>query len=408
MKSPGTLQKSAILAVVASSLGFFVDLYDIIIVSVLRQSSLLAIGIPESELLSKGIWLLNVQMAGMLGGGFLWGVIGDKRGRLTVLFGSILMYSLATFACAYVTSYETYLLLRFLAGVGLAGELGAAITLTTESLPQKYRGLGPAIIGSFGMLGAIFGALIGGNYSWQFTYQLGGAMGMVLLFLRIGLLESGFYHELRETPVARGDIRLLFSQRKRFTRYASIILMGFPGWFVNGVVMTFSPEIAKAMGMSELPKVSTVFLIFFIGFTLGDFTCGLVSQYLRSRKRAIALYLSTFAGFLALYFVFGKNSLQTYYSLFFLMGISAGYTIVLLTLAAEQTGTNLRATATTSSLNLLRASVIPQTIAFTWFNSFMGAYYAAIAVGILSVGIAAWAFTNLEETFDKPLDFTEE
>jgi hypothetical protein len=172
--------------------------------------------------------------------------------------------------------------------------------------------------------------------------------------------------------------------------------------------MTFSPEIAKAMGMAELPKVSTVFLIFFIGFTLGDFTCGLVSQYLRSRKRAIALYLGTFAAALALYFVFGKMNLTTYYSLFFLMGISAGYTIVLLTLAAEQTGTNLRATATTSSLNLLRASVIPQTIAFTWFNAWVGAYYAAIAVGILSVGIAAWAFTNLEETFDNSLDFTEQ
>ena len=402
------LQKSAVLAVVAASLGFFVDLYDIIIVSVLRQSSLLAIGIPESELLDRGIWLLNVQMSGMLLGGFLWGIIGDKRGRITVLFGSILMYSAATFACAYVHNYETYLLLRFVAGIGLAGELGAAITLTTETLPQKYRGLGPAIIGSFGMLGAICGALVGGNYSWQFTYQLGGAMGFALLFLRLGLLESGFYDRLRGKEVAKGNVWQLFNHPQRFKKYASIILMGFPGWFVNGVVMTFSPEIAKAMGMAELPKVSTVFLIFFIGFTLGDFTCGLVSQYLRSRKRAIALYLGTFAAALALYFVFGKMNLTTYYSLFFLMGISAGYTIVLLTLAAEQTGTNLRATATTSSLNLLRASVIPQTIAFTWFNAWVGAYYAAIAVGILSVGIAAWAFTNLEETFDNSLDFTEQ
>ena len=179
------VSKTMVLAVVASSLGFFVDLYDIIIVSVVRQASLLSLGVPESELLAKGIWLLNIQMIGMLTGGFLWGILGDKKGRLTVLFGSILMYSLATFACAYAPSYDVYLLLRFVAGVGLAGELGAAITLTTELLPQKYRGIGPAIIASFGMLGAIFGSVIGGRYSWEFTYQLGGIMGLVLLFLRV-------------------------------------------------------------------------------------------------------------------------------------------------------------------------------------------------------------------------------
>jgi MFS transporter, putative metabolite:H+ symporter len=173
-------------------------------------------------------------------------------------------------------------------------------------------------------------------------------------------------------------------------------------------VMTFTPEIAQAMGMVELPKVSTVFMVFFIGFTFGDFSCGMLSQYLRSRKRAIAIYLGVFAALLGVYFLVAKVSLFVYYGLFLILGISAGYTIVLLTLAAEQTGTNLRATATTSSLNLLRASVIPQTIAFTWFNSFLGAYQAAIIVGILSVGIAAWAYTNLEETFDNDLDFMEE
>lgn len=400
-------KKMMILAVVASSLGFFVDLYDIIIVSVVRQASLLAVGVAENELLTKGIWLLNVQMIGMLTGGFLWGIIGDKKGRLTVLFGSILMYSAATFACAYVNSYELYLFLRLIAGIGLAGELGAAITLTTELLPQRYRGIGPAIIASFGMLGAIFGSYIGGNFSWQFTYQLGGAMGFVLMFLRIGLLESGFYHKLENSNVEKGNVWMLIKNKPLFKKYISVILMGFPGWFVNGVVMTFTPEIAKAMGMSTIPKVSTVFMVFFIGFTFGDFSCGLVSQWLQSRKKAILAYLSSFGGLLLLYFIFGKVSEFWYYTIFLFMGISAGYTIVLLTLSAEQTGTNLRATATTSALNLLRASVIPQTIAFTFFTSYFGAYYAAIIVGLLSVSIAAWAYTNLEETFNKNLDFVE-
>jgi MFS transporter, putative metabolite:H+ symporter len=402
-----TKNKTVLLAVVASSLGFFVDLYDIIIVSVVRQSSLLALGVAEGDLLSKGIWLLNIQMAGMLIGGFLWGIIGDKKGRLAVLFGSILTYSIATFACAYASNYEMFLLLRFIAGIGLAGELGAAITLTTEVLPQKYRGIGPAIIGSFGMLGAIFGSYIGGKYSWQFTYQLGGVMGILLLFMRVGLLESGFYDRLKESAVSKGNLALLFKNKALFKKYISVILMGFPGWFVNGVVMSFTPEIAKAMGMTEIPKVGTVFMVFFIGFTFGDFSCGLVSQWLKSRKKAIQLYLSSFTILLALFFIFGKQSTTAYYGLFMLIGISAGYTIVLLTLAAEQTGTNLRSTVTTSSLNLLRASVIPQSILFTFINTYQGAYVSAIIVGILSISIAFWAFTNLEETFSNNLDFIE-
>ncbi len=400
-------KKMMILAVVASSLGFFVDLYDIIIVSVVRQASLLAVGVPESELMNKGIWLLNLQMVGMLIGGFLWGIIGDKKGRLTVLFGSILMYSAATFACAYVQNYELYLLLRFIAGIGLAGELGAAITLTTELLPQKYRGIGPAIIASFGMLGAIFGSIIGGRYSWEFTYQLGGIMGFALLFMRIGLFESGFYNKLEDSQVERGSLLMLWRNKPLFKKYISVILMGFPGWFVNGVVMTFTPEIATAMGMEVIPKVSTVFMVFFIGFTFGDFSCGLVSQWLQSRKKAIKIYLSGFATMLLIYFLFGSISEFWYYTFFLFLGVSAGYTIVLLTLSAEQTGTNLRSTATTSALNLLRASVIPQTIAFTLFAQYFGAYYSAIIVGVCSVGIAAWAFTNLEETFHKDLDFVE-
>ncbi len=401
------LSRTAILAVLASSLGFFVDLYDIIIVSVVRQPSLLAVGVSETELLNKGIWLLNLQMIGMLIGGFLWGIIGDKKGRLTVLFGSILLYSVATFACAYVSNYEMYLLLRFIAGIGLAGELGAAITLTAELLPQKYRGMGPAIIASFGMLGAIVGAIIGGNYSWQFTYQLGGAMGFILLFLRIGLLESGFYKSMEARGIEKGNILMLIRNKTLFKKYVAVILMGFPGWFVNGVVMTFTPEIAKAMGMQTLPEVSKVFMMFFLGFTFGDFSCGLVSQKLQSRKKAIRWYLSAFAFMLLIYFLFARISVVFYYIIFLIMGITAGYTIVLLTLCAEQTGTNLRATATTSALNLLRASVVPQTIAFTYFTALFGAYYGALMVGIMSVGIAAYAFTLLDDTFHKHLDYFE-
>ena len=396
------------LAIVASALGFFVDLYDIIIVSVVRTKSLLAVGVPEAELMSKGVWLLNVQMIGMLIGGFLWGIFGDKRGRLSVLFGSIVLYSLATFANGFVTSYWMYLVLRFLAGVGLAGELGAGITLVSEQMPQKWRGIGPSIIGSFGMLGAIMGAYIGGKYSWESTYIIGGVIGFALLILRLGVLESGMYEQMKNSAVARGDLSIIFRNKVKLKKYISIFLLGFPAWYINGVIMTFTPEIAKAMKMTEIPAVSVVFTMYFLGFTFGDISCGFVSQFFKSRKKAITIYLASFGLFLALFFIFAHISVMLYYSFFFGLGVAAGYTIVLLTLAAEQFGTNIRSTVTTSSLNLIRASLIPQTIAFTFLTPFVGITQSAFIVGVFSLGISFWALTNLEETFNKSLDFVDE
>ncbi len=396
------------LAIIASALGFFVDLYDIMILSVVRKSSLLAVGVPEVELLSKGVSLINIQMAGMLIGGFVWGIIGDKMGRLSVLFGSIILYSTATFANAYVTNFEMYLLLRFLAGVGLAGELGAAITLVAEQMPQKFRGIGPAIIGGCGMLGAIFGAYIGGNYSWEFTYQLGGGLGFFLLLLRLGVLESGLFNEMKDKTTIKGDLRLLFKNKNYIKKYISICVLGFPVWFVNGVVMTFTPEIAKAWGMNPVPSVSAVVTYYFIGLTFGDLTGGFVSQYFQSRKKAIRLYLSLYAIAALVFFLVGNQSLTIYYGLLLFLGFCVGYSIVLLTLAAEQFGTNIRATVTTSSLNILRATVIPQTLLFQFLNPYIGTVNSAMAVGVLAILIAFWGLSNLEETFHKDLNYMEE
>jgi MFS transporter, putative metabolite:H+ symporter len=402
-----TMKKHIWLAIIASALGFFVDLYDIIILSIVRSKSLLAMGVPDTELLSKGVLLINIQMVGMLIGGFVWGIIGDKFGRLSVLFGSIILYSTATFANAYANSFEVYLVLRFLAGVGLAGELGAAITLVTEQMPQKYRGIGPALIAGCGMLGAIVGAYVGARYSWQFTYQLGGAMGFVLLILRLGVMESGLFDKMKDKTSSKGDFRIILTKSGYFKKYISICVMGFPAWFMNGVVMTFTPEIGKAWGMDPLPSVSVVFTYFFIGFTFGDLSSGFVSQWMRSRKKAILLYLSMFGVGMVAFFLCAKYSLTLYYGIFLFLGFSAGYTIVLLTLAAEQFGTNIRATVTTSALNLIRATVIPQAFLFGVLSPKMGAGNAALVVGIIAICVSFWALTNLEETFDKDLDYME-
>lgn len=401
------MKKHIWITIIASALGFFVDLYDIILLSIVRSKSLLEIGVPASQLLSKGVWLINVQMGGMLFGGFLWGIIGDKFGRLSVLFGSIILYSTATFSNAYATTFEIYLVLRFLAGLGLAGELGAAITLVTEQMPQKYRGIGPAIIGGCGMLGAIAGAYIGGKYSWHFAYQLGGGLGFALLILRLGVLESGLFNEMKEKTKNRGDLKLLFKNKIYIKKYISICVLGFPVWFVNGVVMTFTPEIGKAWSMNPVPSVSAVFTYYFLGLTFGDLTGGFVSQFLKSRKKAIRLYLTLYTLGTIAFFLFANQSLTIYYGLLLFLGFCVGYSIVLLTLAAEQYGTNIRSTVTTSTLNILRATVIPQTILFSWLVPHFGEPTAAMWVGILAIILAFWGLGNLEETFNKDLNYTE-
>ncbi len=401
------MKKHIWLAIIASALGFFVDLYDIMILSVVRTNSLLALGIPETDLLSKGVSLINIQMAGMLIGGFIWGIIGDKMGRLSVLFGSIILYSSMSLANAYVGSFEMYLVIRFFAGVGLAGELGAGITLVAEQMPQKLRGIGPAIIGGCGMLGAIFGAYIGGHFSWQVTYQLGGVLGFLLLILRLGVLESGLFNQMKNKTTNRGDLRQLFKNKNYIKKYIRICVLGFPVWFGNGVVMTFTPEIGKAWGMDPLPTVSAVVIYYFIGLCFGDLSGGFLSQYLQSRKKAIRIFLIMFTLGSFAFFLFGRYSTTVYYSIFLFIGFTVGYSIVLLTLAAEQFGTNIRATVTTSSLNLIRATVIPQTLLFGFLSPSLGTANAAAVVGILAILIAFWGLSNLEETFHKDLDYME-
>ncbi len=403
------MSRKVILAIVASALGFFVDMYDIIIFSAVRRQSLMGIGITSADdILSKGVVLINAQMAGMLIGGFLWGIIGDKKGRLSVLFGSIIMYSLCTFLNGFVVNFEQYFILRFLAGVGLAGELGAGIALVSEQIKKEMRGYGVAFIGSLGMFGAVLGAYVGGNYDWRIAYYFGGILGFMLLFLRMGVVESGMFKNIENQSVRKGDLRLLFFNRRNLIKYLSIIIVGVPGWFITGILITFTPEISRDMGMTEAPAVATVLMIMFTCFAFGDVLIGLLSQYLKSRKKAIYTFMSLYVLMCLLYFTIGKQSTAIYYAIFVGFGISAGYTITLLTLAAEQFGTNVRTLVGSSAVNLIRASTIPLTLSFQMLRGPFGITKSAILIGIAVVVLAFWGMTNLEETFGKDLDFVEE
>jgi putative MFS transporter len=400
--------RRALLAVVVAALGYFVDIYDLILFSIVRVSSLRGIGVAESDLLGTGVFLLNMQMIGMLVGGIVWGVLGDRRGRLSVLFGSIFLYSIANIANGLVDSVPAYAALRFVAGIGLAGELGAGVTLVSEVLPKEIRGYGTTVVATVGILGAVVASLIGDAFSWRVAYFVGGAMGLALLVLRIGVAESGMFEQVRQTPAVRGNFLMLFTRASRAVKYLSVIAIAVPIWYVVGVLVTFSPELGRALGMTETPSASRAVMFCYVGLAIGDLSSGVLSQILRSRKSVVRLFIALTALTIAAYFVIGHRSLAIFYTTCVALGFATGYWAVFVTIASEQFGTNIRATVTTTAPNFVRGAVVPLTWTFHAAGEAIGIRLSAIVVGVATLVIALIALRGLDETYGKDLAFLEE
>jgi len=396
--------------VLVSALGYFVDIYDLLLFSIVRQKSLADLGVPPAQALDAGVILLNWQMFGLLLGGVLWGVLGDKRGRVSVLFGSILLYSVANIANGFVTNVPTYAALRFLAGIGLAGELGAAVTLVNEVMTKETRGYGTAVVAGVGILGAVAANLVGKNYDWRTAYFIGGGLGLALLIARFSLVDSGLYRGLARSGARRGDLRMLLSGR-RFARYAYSLLVGLPLWFVVGILITFSPELAKPLHVQGTVSAGDAVMWCYLGLTLGDFASGWLSGLLRSRKLILVVFLALTSA-LQFVYVFGDGwSLRAFYALCFCLGIGAGYWAVFITNAAEQFGTNLRATVATTAPNFVRGSVVPITALWRYLSSGppkLGLLLSVMIVGQVTVLVALYAVRRLDETYGKDLDYVEE
>ncbi|MEZ4588139.1 MAG: MFS transporter [Gemmatimonadales bacterium] len=395
------------LAVLVAALGYFVDIYDLILFSIVRVRSLEALGVPASEHVRVGVSLLSWQMAGMLLGGIIWGVLGDIRGRLSVLFGSILLYSLANLANAAVTSVPAYAWLRFIAGLGLAGELGAGVTLVSELMRRETRGLGTTIIASVGIFGAVAGALVAEWFDWRMAYVVGGVLGLLLLVLRVSVRESPMFQTARTGSAKRGNFFALFLPWKRGIRYLSVVLVAVPIWYVVGILVTFSPEFAREMGLSFAPSAGRAVLWTYAGLVLGDLSSGLLSQWLKSRRKAIAVFLGFTLLACVAYYARVVDSLAGFYALCAALGFGSGYWAVFITTAAEQFGTNLRATAATTAPNFVRGAVVPMTQAFELFGNRLGLVGGGIAVGVIVLGLAVLSLAGLSETFGKDLDYLE-
>jgi MFS transporter, putative metabolite:H+ symporter len=389
--------------VLVCALGYFVDIYDLVLFGALRVQSLQSLSVAEENILRVGAQLLNAQMVGMLLGGFLWGIAGDQYGRRTVLFGSILLYSLANLGNAWVESLPAYAVLRFLAGVGLAGELGAAVTLVSEILPRSVRGYGSTLIGFFGFGGAVLATTLASQFSWRISYGLGGILGLLLLLARLNVVESPVYSKRDGTPFWS-----LLIKPKTLRRFIPAAVVGVPIWFVAGVLTYLAPELGRQLGLTAPVTAAFAILWSYLGSLLGDLLGGVLSQRLKSRKKTIALFLALLAFSVAAYLwgIRGGTPAQFYFTCFFL-GVGNGYWALFVLMVSEQFGTNVRATATSVAPNLVRASVIPIVWLFQIVARSLGMLGSAWVLGAGCIAVAAVSLLLLPETFDRDMDFVE-
>ncbi len=397
--------------VIVAALGYFVDIYDLVLFSIIRVKSLNGIGITEpTAVTNQGLYLLSMQMWGMLLGGILWGVLGDKKGRLSVLFGSILLYSLANIANGFVQNIDQYAWLRLIAGVGLAGELGAGITLVAESLPKEKRGYGTMIVASVGVSGAMVAYLVGQQFGWRNAYFIGGGLGLGLLALRAGVFESSMFEQTKESNVARGNFLSLFSNGPRFYKYVRCLLIGTPFWFLVGILITLAPEFGKQFGL-QAPVTGglSIFWCYF-GLTLGDFTSGGLSQLIKSRNRTLQVFIAATAVMVGVY-LFGLHgaSPTMFYAVCFFIGYAGGFWALFVTVSAEQFGTNLRSTVATTAPNFARGATVFIVPLFQNLkaNPALGMVGAAGIIGSVLLVLAFFSASTLPETYAKDLNYVE-
>jgi len=410
MQAPAKASKSALTAaILVASLGYFVDIYDLLLFSIVRIPSLKSLGLTGAQLTDTGIMLLNVQMVGMLIGGVLWGMLGDKKGRLSVLFGSIFLYSMANIANGFVHSIESYAVWRFIAGLGLAGELGAGITLVAELMPKEKRGYATTIVASVGVSGAVVAYFIAQAFDWRTSFFIGGGLGLLLLLLRIGVAESGMFSESKDAS-NRGDFFALFKNKVQFVKYLRCILIGVPLWFVVGVLITLSPEFGKVLRVQGEVSAGAAVAWCYGGIVIGDIAGGLLSQWLKSRIKVVYIYLSLSVLGVAAYFTMYDLSLPHFYWLCGGIGLTVGYWVIFMTIATEQFGTNIRATVTTTVPNFVRGAVVPISLLFQFLKGVYGGniIYAGSTVAIMCLVLAFAALGSMKETFSKDLDYIEE
>lgn len=395
--------------VIVAALGYFVDVYDLLLFSITRVPSLKSLGLTELQITSEGEGIIMWQMAGLLIGGIIWGMLGDKKGRLSVLFGSIILYSVANIANGFVQTAEQFKWIRFIAGLGLAGELGAGITLVSELIRKEKRGIATSFVAGIGLTGAVVAYFMKETFDWRTCYFIGGGMGLLLLVLRISVFESGMFHEVKKMNVQRGNFLMLFNNGERFKRYILSIFIGLPTWFVIGVLVTFSSEFGKQMGIIEKIDPGKAIMYAYAAISIGDILIGFVSQWLQSRKKALYIFYFITAVFMVLFFTTQWNgTANRMYWICAGLGFGTGFWAIFVAMGAEQFGTNLRATAATTIPNMVRGMltifILPLFQGLRGVTDYVtGAWITAIILMAITIVAAILS----KETFNKDLHFVE-
>lgn len=396
------------LAVIVAALGYFVDIYDLLLFSIIRIPSLKSFGLDDTAIAKDGLKIINIQMMGLLLGGIFWGILGDKKGRLNVLYASIILYSLGNIANGFVQTVNQYAGVRFITGFGLAGELGAGITLVSELLSKEKRGIGTSLVAGIGLTGAVFAFFIKQNFEWRTCYFIGGGLGFLLLFLRVGVLESGMFKSVRESNIARGNFFMLFTNGKRLKKYLTAIFLGLPTWYVIGILISFSKEFAVKMNVQGTVDPGKAVMFAYAGISLGDVAIGFISQWMKSRKKAVYLFYGLTIIGICWFFNMQGQSTETFYADCALLGFATGFWAMFVTMAAEQFGTNIRATVATTVPNMVRGSLNLVSLLFVSLQASQGYLKSGWITGIvvMVIGLISVAFT--EETFGKDLNYMEE
>ncbi len=395
--------------VFVAALGYFVDIYDLLLFGIVRVQSLKDLGLTDVQVAQEGLLLQQWQMGGLLIGGIVWGIMGDKKGRLSVLFGSIVLYSIANIANGFVQNTDQYLVTRFIAGIGLAGELGAGITLVSELIPKEKRGLATSLVAGIGLLGAVFAYFIAQHFEWRTCYYIGGGLGIVLLLMRVSVFESGMYHTMKTAKVVKGNFLMFFTNAKRFKKYLLSILIGMPTWYVVGILIIFSKEFGREFGIEGNIDPGRAVMFAYVAISIGDVLIGMLSQWLKSRKKALYVFYGITTLGIVLYFLQGEgSSVSTMYAICALLGFGTGFWAIFVTMGAEQFGTNLRATAATTIPNMVRGALVGIGFMFTSLQGSFSYIQSGIITGVVVMLISIVAVAMIDETFGKDLNYYEE
>lgn len=403
------------LAVLVAALGYFVDIYDLLLFSIIRIPSLKSFGLSDDQIAKDGLFIINIQMLGLLIGGILWGVLGDKKGRLKVLFASIIIYSLGNIANGFVQNVNQYALVRFITGIGLAGELGAGITLVTELLPKEKRGIATSFVAGIGLTGAVFAFFMKqlfvqpNNTGWRTCYFIGGGLGFLLLLLRVSVLESGMFKSIEKSNISKGNFFMLFTNKTRARKYITAIFIGLPTWYVIGILITFSKEFGSKMNIQGAIDPGKSVMFAYVAISIGDVLIGFISKWLQSRKKALYIFYVITAIGIVWFFNLNGASVSQLYFVCALLGFGTGFWAIFVTMAAEQFGTNIRATVATTVPNMVRGSLNLVSLLFAWLHAQSDNYLQAgwiTGVVVFIIGIISVMLTD--ETYDKELNYIEE